>query len=87
MSKLLIENVDDELMLKLRRQAIEHGVSIEEEHLRILSQALKHEPVAAPGVKRPSFVEFLLHGGETWPDDFLPDRSKDSGEHRKVELA
>jgi pyruvate/2-oxoglutarate/acetoin dehydrogenase E1 component len=29
MSKLLIENVDDELVLKLRSQAIEHGVSVE----------------------------------------------------------
>jgi hypothetical protein len=87
MSKLVIENVDDELVLKLQRQAVEHGVSVEEEHLRILSEALKHETLDASGVKRPSLIEFLIHCGEPWPDDFLPGRSKDTGEHRTVDFS
>jgi len=88
MSKLLIENVDDELVLKLRSQAIEHGVSVEEEHLSILAKALKYEPQAsAAGARRHSLADFLLNGGDPWPEDFLPVRSSDTGERRQVNFA
>ena len=88
MPKLLIENVDDELVLKLRSQATEHGVSVEEEHLSILVKALQYEPQAiAAGARRHSLVEFLLNGGVPWPEDFLPVRSNDTGEHRQVNFA
>lgn len=88
MSKLLIENVDDELVLKLRSQAIEHGVSVEEEHLNILAKALKYEPQpSAAGARRHSLADFLLNGGDPWPEDFLPVRSSDAGERRQVNFA
>lgn len=40
MAQLLVRNLDDELVRHLKRRAGEHGVSVEEEHRRILREAL-----------------------------------------------
>jgi antitoxin FitA len=81
MAQLLVRKLDEVLVRKLKRRALAHGVSAEEEHRRILKEALSRAEV-----KRPSLVEFLMNEGEAWPDDFLPERSKDTGAHRMVEL-
>jgi plasmid stability protein len=81
MAQLLVRNLDEVLVRKLKRRALAHGVSAEEEHRRILKESLSRAEV-----KRPSLVEFLMNEGEAWPDDFLPERSKDTGAHRRVEL-
>lgn len=40
MAQLLVRNLEDELVRHLKRRAGEHGVSVEEEHRRILREAL-----------------------------------------------
>lgn len=40
MAQLLVRNLDDELVRHLKKRAGEHGVSVEEEHRRILREAL-----------------------------------------------
>jgi plasmid stability protein len=40
MAQLLVRNLDEELVLHLKKRAGEHGVSVEEEHRRILREAL-----------------------------------------------
>lgn len=81
MAQLLVRNVDEALVRKLKRRALADGVSAEEAHRQILKEALTR-----PVSKRPSLVEFLMNEGEPWPDDFLPERSKDTGAHRVDEL-
>jgi antitoxin FitA len=44
MAQLLVRNLEDELVLDLKRRAGEHGVSVEEEHRRILREALRKDP-------------------------------------------
>ena len=55
MAQLLVRNVDALLVQKLKRRASAHGVSVEEEHRRILRGALS-EPLE----EAPSLMEFLL---------------------------
>jgi len=43
MAQLIVRNVDDDLVGRLRRRAAEHGWSAEEEHRRILRRALRSE--------------------------------------------
>lgn len=40
MAQLLVRNLEDDLVRDLKRRAGEHGVSVEEEHRRILREAL-----------------------------------------------
>ena len=53
--QLLVRNVDDFVVTNLRRRAALHGVSAEEEHRRILREALLR-----PDARRPTLIEFLL---------------------------
>jgi len=73
--------MENELLLKLRRQAQARGVSEQEEHHRILTEALKDVSLTAEEKRRPSLIEFLMSEGEPWPDEFLPPRSKSTDEH------
>ncbi|MEO7097969.1 MAG: DNA-binding protein [Luteolibacter sp.] len=41
MAQLLVRNLDDDLVRDLKKRAGEHGVSVEEEHRRILRAALR----------------------------------------------
>lgn len=52
MPDLLVSNIDDEIIDALKAQANKHGISTEEEHRRILLQALL-------GLKKKSFTEAL----------------------------
>jgi len=45
MPNLLVRNVDEDIVMALKAQAGEHGISVEAEHRRILQQAL-HRPKA-----------------------------------------
>jgi plasmid stability protein len=54
MAQLLVRNLDDELVRHLKRRAGEHGVSVEEEHRRILREAL-----LADAGERKSFWQVL----------------------------
>lgn len=48
MAQLIVRRIEDEVVAKLRRRAARHGVSMEEEHRRILRDALSQ----SPGVRR-----------------------------------
>lgn len=63
MPQLLVRQIEDKVVRKLKEQAGRHGVSMEEEHRRILREAL----LGKPG-KRKSFKEFLMS---------MPDVGKD----------
>ena len=55
MRQLLVRDVDELLVRKLKRRAAEHGVSTEEEHRRILKEVLTR-----PDNGKPSLIEFLV---------------------------
>jgi plasmid stability protein len=55
MAQLLVRNIEDKIVRKLKEVAGRHGVSMEEEHRRILREALLGQTR-----KKPSFKEFLL---------------------------
>ena len=65
MGQLIVRNLDDDLVQRLKERAAAHGVSAEEEHRRILRQALRDDD---------GFLEFL----STMPDvpDGLFERDK-----------
>ena len=46
MAQLIVRNIDDELVARLKRRAAAHGWSAEEEHRRLLRQALRSEGLA-----------------------------------------
>jgi plasmid stability protein len=78
MPQLLVRQVEEKLVRKLKEQAGQHGVSMEEGHRRILREAL-----LGPSRKRPSFKEHLLQMPDVGPDELF-DRNGDMG--REVEL-
>jgi plasmid stability protein len=55
MPQLLVRNVEESLVRRLKRRAAAHGVSVEEEHRRVLKEALSR-PLKA----KPSLMGFLL---------------------------
>ena len=78
MPQLLVRNVDEQLVRELKARAGRHGVSAEEEHRRILKEALLTEEN-----KKPSFKEHLFNMPNVG-DDSLFERPRDFG--RDVEL-
>lgn len=70
MAQLLVRNIPDELAKSLKRRAAEHGVSAEEEHRRILSDALKDAPAASTEVveKPRNLFEAIFELGRIAPD-------------------
>ena len=46
MAQLIVRNLDDDLVLRLKRQAASRGCSAEEEHREILRRALRSEGLA-----------------------------------------
>lgn len=55
MPQLIVRQIEEKVVKKLKQLAGAHGVSMEEEHRRILRESL----LGKPG-KRPSFKEALL---------------------------
>ena len=55
MPQLIVRQIEERVVKKLKQQAGLHGVSMEEEHRRILREALLGQ-----SKKRPSFKEALL---------------------------
>ena len=74
MAQLLVRDIDDSLVYKLKRRAVEHGISAEEEHRRILREVLSR-----PNGGKPSLIEFLTSpDGEANPQVALElERSRD----------
>lgn len=55
MPQLLVRQIEEQVVRKLKERAGRHGVSMEEEHRRILREAL-----VGSSKKKPSFKEHLL---------------------------
>ena len=55
MPQLIVRQIEEQVVKKLKEQAGQHGVSMEEEHRRILRAVL-----VGPYKKQPSFKEYLL---------------------------
>jgi antitoxin FitA len=79
MPQLLVKQVEEKLVRKLKAQAGRHGVSMEEEHRRILREAL-----LGRSKKMPSFKEYLLQMPDIEPDELFA-RKRDVG--REVKLS
>lgn len=83
MSQLLVRNIPESLVKRLKRRAVEHGVSAEEEHRRILSEALRH-----PGEKESepyTLFDHIRKLGEIAPDlEF--GRKRRRGKRTAIEL-
>jgi plasmid stability protein len=60
MAQLLVRNVDPSIVRKLKSRANDKGISMEEEHRRILK-----EYVNRPETEKPSLMQFLLQGDGT----------------------
>ncbi len=78
MSQLIVRQIEEKVVRKLKERAGQHGVSMEEEHRRILREALLGKPK-----KKPSFKEYLLQMPDIGPDELF-ERQRDAG--REVEL-
>ena len=71
MPQLIVRNLEETVVRRLKKRAGEHGVSMEEEHRRILREAL-----APDGKKAISFKEFLVSMPDVGDDSiFERDRS------------
>jgi plasmid stability protein len=51
MAQLVVRDLESELVQRLKERAVEHGVSAEEEHRRILRQALSQAEDEFPDLK------------------------------------
>ncbi|HUP81789.1 MAG TPA: hypothetical protein VM260_24780 [Pirellula sp.] len=81
MAELLVRNVDEAVAQMLQQQAMAHGISQEEEHRRILSQAL----MGSTEVCKPmDFKEFLLSIPDVGEDS---DFSRIAGNLRDVDFS
>lgn len=79
MARLLVRNTSPSFVRKLKRRASAQGISAEEEHRRILQEALNR-----PGRSKPSLIECLLssEGGVVYPKAELDISRSGAGESR-----
>jgi len=78
MPQLIVRGIEEKVVKKLKERAGRRGVSMEEEHRRILREAL-----LGRASKDPSFKEYLLQMPDVGSDDvFERDRKPD----RELEL-
>jgi plasmid stability protein len=67
MAQLLVRNVPEVLAKTLRLRAVEHGVSAEEEHRRILQEALAPQ-LEGKGPEEQGLFDHIRQLGEIAPD-------------------
>lgn len=75
MRQLILRNLEDDLVLKLKQRAAAHGVSAEEEHRRILRRALAEPDEPLPDLKALLFA--MPPGGDDSDFERLPDLPRD----------
>lgn len=69
MSQLIVRNIEEEVVLALKRRAARQGRSAEAEHREILREVL------AADLERPSFKDFLMSMPDVGEDaDFAHER-------------
>ena len=64
MPQLIVRDLEERVVRRLKERAGRHGISVEEEHRRILREVLLGRPF-----KRPSFKEALLAMPNVGEDD------------------
>lgn len=75
---MLVRNVEDTVARRLRQRAKAHGVSVEEEHRRILREAMSQTVR-----RKPSLIEFLSDPAQAVaPDTELDLRRRRQSEDR-----
>jgi len=82
MAQLIVRKLEDKVVRRLKERAAKYGVSVEEEHRRILREIL--EPKKRPKPKM-SLLEYLVAPPYVDVDlmKYIPKRDK---RHRKVDL-
>jgi len=80
MAQLIVRKLEDKVVRKLKERAAKYGVSMEEEHRRILRDTLVKKPKP-----KLSFKEYLVAPPHVDVDlmKYIPKRDK---RHRKVDL-
>lgn len=78
MPQLIVRQLEEKVVKKLKARAGIHGVSMEEEHRRILREAL-----LGNSAEQPSFKDYLLEMPDVGSDSIF-DRTREKG--RKVAL-
>ena len=82
MAQLLVRNLEHQLVRDLKRRAGEHGVSVEEEHRRILREALQ----ADTSGKRKSFWQMLSEMPDVGDDSLFERERNLSGRASEQQL-
>lgn len=75
MAQLLVRNIPDALAKKLKQRAAEHGVSAEEEHRRILREALERDEKTANNTRVLSLLQMDGTGEIGDENDWVFDRN------------
>ena len=78
MPQLIVRQIEEKVVKKLKQQAGAHGISMEEEHRRILREALLGKAAV-----RASLKEYLGQMPDLGPDELF-ERNRDTG--REVRL-
>lgn len=78
MPQLIVRQIEEKVVKKLKQRAGAHGVSMEEEHRRILRESL-----LGKSGKSASFKEYLSQMPDVGPDELF-ERNRDLG--REVDL-
>ncbi len=78
MPQLIVRQIEEKVVKRLKEQAGQHGVSMEEEHRCILREALLGQ-----ARQRPSFKKYLRQMPDAGPDELF-ERNRDLG--REVDL-
>jgi antitoxin FitA len=81
MAQLIVRRLEDKVVRKLKERAAKYGVSMEEEHRRILREILMPKEKPKPKL---SFKEYLLTMPYFGDDDTF--EFKRDKRHRKVDL-
>ncbi|MDK3159914.1 hypothetical protein QPK87_25625 [Kamptonema cortianum] len=63
MPSLIVRNIESSIVQRLREESVRHGVSMEEEHRRVLRKSL----LGSADGKKLSLKEFLSRDGSTPP--------------------
>lgn len=75
MAQLLVRNIPEALAKKLKQRAVEHGVSAEEEHRRILREALGRDEKTANNARVLSLLQMDGTGETGDESDWVFDRN------------
>jgi antitoxin FitA len=77
MAQLVVRNLDEKLVARLKRRAAEHGRSAEAEHREILREALNEEPRRRSFRELAARVRAMTAGRRHTPSELLVREGRD----------